>query len=305
MAACTAPEQYYKCDPAKNAGKGGFTKDVRKSDGGPLITVACGRCINCRLNYAREKALRCMHEAQTSAGPGLFVTLTYDDEHLPSDWCLVYRHFQLFMHKLRKAVPGAGRFFMSGEYGDDNDRPHYHAILFNCDLSDKLHFKRVNGLDYYTSKLLSRLWGRGFVLIGDLTIDSAGYVARYNTKKITGAAAGSAYQFRVPGTGEVVDRPAPFSRSSNRPGIGYEWFQRYWSDCFPSDFLVWKGKRFPVPRYYSKLYARLDEYGFDMIALRRSEAMGSRRNHPDFTSRRLRDKNELARLNSQRRRELK
>lgn len=301
---CTAPESYYQVDPLKNNGKGGFTKDVRKSDGGPLITVACGKCIDCRLASSREKALRCMHEAQTSAGPGIFVTLTYDDASLPDDWCLDYRHFQLFMHKLRKAVPGAGRFFMSAEYGDDNFRPHYHAILFNCNLPDKVFFKREAGLDYFISPLLARLWGRGFVLIGDLTIASAGYVARYNLKKITGPAAGAAYQFVVPATGEVVDRPAPFSRSSNRPGIGYEWFQRYWSDCFPCDFLVWKGKKFPVPRYYSKLYARLDEYGFDMVSLRRAEVMGERRTHPDFSSRRLRDKNELARLVSQQKRDL-
>ena len=299
---CTAPEKYYKIDPAKNDGRGGFTKKRSLSDGGPLITVACGKCIDCRLAHSREWALRCVHEAQTSAGPGCFVTLTY--QTVPNDWSLNYRHFQLFMHKLRKAVPGAGRFFMSGEYGDENERPHYHAILFNCDFRDKLFHMRKDGLDYYTSALLAKLWGHGFCLIGDLTMASAGYVARYNLKKITGPAAGDRYQW-ITEDGEVVDRVPPFSRSSNRPGIGYEWFQRYWSDCFPCDYMVHKGKRFPVPRYYTKLYERLDEYDAEMVKMRRARAMDDRRDHPDFTSRRLRDKNELARLVSQQRRELK
>jgi len=300
--ACTAPESYYQVDPSKNGGKGGFTKDVRKSDGGPLITVACGKCIDCRLAHAREWALRCMHEAQVSPEPGCFVTLTY--EVVPNDWNLNYRHFQLFMHRLRKSVPGAGRFFMSGEYGDENGRPHYHAILFNCGFADKVLHSRRDGLNYYTSKVLEKLWGHGFCLIGDLTMASAGYVARYNLKKITGPAAGDAYQFLTE-DGEIIDRVPPFARASNRPGIGYEWFMRYHSDLFPCDFIVHGGKRFPVPRYYTKLYERLDEFGFDMVKVRRALLMGDRRNHPDFTSRRLRDKNELARLVSQQRRELK
>ena len=304
MAACTAPEKYYKIDPAKNGGVGGLTKKRALSDGGPLSTYACGKCINCRLNHSREWGLRCMHEDQLAAGPGSFVTLTYDDANLPDDWCLDYRHFQLFMHKLRKAIAGAGRFFMSAEYGEDNGRPHYHAILFNCFFEDRVFFRRIDGIDYYISPQLSKLWGKGFCLIGDITINSAMYVARYNLKKITGADAGSAYQWLLP-DGEIVDRPPPFSRSSNRPGIGYDWFQRYWQDCFPADYLVWKGKRFPVPRYYTKLYERLDEWSAEQVKMRRAAAMNDRRDHPDFTSRRLRDKNELARLNSTSRRELK
>lgn len=299
---CTCPEGYYVVDPAKNAGRKGLTKDRRKSDGGPLSFYACGKCIECRLAHSMEWALRCMHEKQVS-GDSIFVTLTYDDEHLPKDYNLDYRHFQLFMHKLRKSVPGAGRFFMSGEYGDDFGRPHYHAILFNCDFSDRIFYKRIDGCDYFTSAKLSKLWGHGFVLIGDVTLASAGYVARYNLKKITGAAAGAAYQY-LSEDGEVFDRDPPFSRSSNRPGIGYEWFQRYHSDVFPCDFMVHNDAKFPVPRYYTKLYERMDDYSAQRVKARRALAMQDRRSHPDFTSRRLRDKDELSRLLSQQKREL-
>lgn len=319
MAACTAPEGYYRIDPSKNAGKGGLTMKRSLSDGGPLRFYACGKCIDCRLSESQEKALRCMHEVQTSAGPGSFVTLTYNDENLPDDWCLEYRDFQLFMHRLRKAIPGAGRFAMSGEYGDDNDRPHYHAILFNCHFDDRVFFKRINGIDYYISTLLSRLWGKGFCLIGDVTFASAAYVARYNLKKITGPDSGSAYQFVVPNTGEVVDRPPPFWRTSNRPGLGAEWFMRFGADCFPSDYLVWKGKKLPVPRYYYKLLERSDPLLFERVRLHRQEILqiGQRvsldivhgfayvTDDVERSSRRLRDKNELARLNSNQKRELK
>lgn len=300
---CTAPETYYTRDPAKFDGKRGFTKDPRKALSSARTTVPCGKCIDCRLAYSREWSLRCMHEQQMS-GEGSFVTLTYDDEHLPSDWNLNYRHYQLFMHKLRKRIPRAGRFFMCGEYGDDFGRPHFHAILFNCVFSDKVFFKRIDGVDYYTSEILSRLWGHGFCLIGDVTLASAGYVARYNLKKITGAAAGAAYQFITP-DGVVVDRDPPFSKSSNRPGIGASWFLKYHKDCFPSDYMVHAGKRFPVPRYYTKLYELISAQDAEAVKKLRRKARIAQRDNPDFTSRRLRDKNEVALLNAQQRRELK
>jgi hypothetical protein len=189
-----------------------------------------------------------MHELQTAPAGAVFVTLTYDDEHLPVGNTLVYRDFQLFMHRLRKALPGSGRFFMCGEYGEDNGRPHYHAILYNCLPPDCKVYRSTGKVVLYTSSVLEGVWGNGFVSLGAVTLHSAGYVARYSLKKITGPESVDVYGGRVP----------PFSQSSLKPGIGYEWFCRYYKDLFPCDFVVFEGKRFRVPRYYSELYKRLD-----------------------------------------------
>lgn len=301
---CTAPETYYKVDPEKNHGKGGLTKDARKAlVNGSTITVACGKCIQCRLAYARSWALRCMHEVKTS-GDGIFVTLTYRDEDLPGDWNLDYRHFQLFMHKLRKRLAGAGRFLMCGEYGDEYGRPHYHAILFNCRPPDMEFYKTIDGNRFYTSEIIQELWPHGFVTIGDVTLDSAGYVARYSLKKVSGPQAGSAYQF-VSEDGEVFDRDPPFLRSSLRPGIGYEWFQRYHMDVFPCDYLVYDGRKFPVPRYYSKLMERLDGASYERIVKKRKRSVVERKGHIDNTPRRLATRNHHDVLVSKNRRDLK
>nr|QJB18759.1 MAG: replication initiator protein [Microvirus sp.] len=302
--ACTSPLNLYPRDPDKFNGVRGMTTDPRKAlIGGFSLTVACGRCIECRLAYAVEWSIRCMNEKAT-VGPSVFVTLTYDDEHLPEDYDLHYRDFQLFMHKLRKAVPGGGRFFMCGEYGDDYGRPHFHAILFNCDFADKQFYKRVDGVDYYISQKLTSLWGNGFTLLGDVTFTSAGYVARYSVKKITGAASGDAYQYLEEGTGEVFDRRSPFSQSSLKPGIGYEWFMRYHSDIYPCDFVVHGGRQFPVPRYYAKLYERM--FPADAAALKASKKslMAARRDDPEFSMRRLLTKHELGVLLANHKREL-
>ena len=282
-------------DPEKFGGVRGLTKDARKALSSRQLTVACGKCMECRLAAAHEWALRAMHEASLYMN-NIFVTLTYDDEHLPSDWSLHYPDFQKFMHRLRKRQPGAGRFLMCAEYGEQFGRPHYHAILFNCAFSDKMLVRDTPKGPLYTSEKLSDIWGLGHVSFGDVTLDSAGYVARYTTKKITGPAAGAAYQFLIPGTDVVVDRPPPFLRSSLQPGIGAPWLEKYLEDVFPSDFLVMDGKRFPVPRYYSKLFERWEPDEFARIKELRRVKARAMDSHPDNSSRRLRDRNEVGLL---------
>lgn len=247
---CSVPIKFYRIDPSRNNGVGGLTRSVRLSygDGVGMLSVPCGHCIDCRLDRARDWSLRVMHELQTAPGGAVFATLTYSPANLPEDNGLHYRDFQLFMHRLRKALPGAGRFFMCGEYGEDYGRPHYHAILYNCLLPDCKLWK-VNGkVTLYTSKLLSDLWGKGFCSVGAVSLHSAGYVARYALKKITGDASVDVYGEREP----------PFSHSSLKPGIGFDWFMKYHADVFPCDYVVFEGKKFRVPRYYQELYDRLD-----------------------------------------------
>ena len=58
-----------------------------------MITLPCGQCIGCRLEYSRQWAIRCMHEA-SMYDDNCFITLTYDNDHLPSDGSLHKSHFQ-------------------------------------------------------------------------------------------------------------------------------------------------------------------------------------------------------------------
>lgn len=125
-----------------------------------------------------------------------FITLTYEDAELPLGGTLVPKDFQDFLKRLRKAVsPYPIRYFGCGEYGDQTQRPHYHAALF--------------GLGPEDAETIDKAWGRGFSFTGDLTHDSAQYVAGYVTKKMT-----SHLDPRLGG------RHPEFARMSLRPGIG-------------------------------------------------------------------------------------
>ena len=110
------------------------------------INLPCNKCINCKMRYAKEWAIRCMHEAHPEINKdNCFITLTFNDENLPKDKSLDVRTFQLFMKRLRKKVKKPLRFYHSGEYGEIKRRPHYHALIFGYDFPDKQRFRKNNG----------------------------------------------------------------------------------------------------------------------------------------------------------------
>lgn len=198
-------------------------------------------------------AIRIEHEASLHQD-NMFLTLTYDTDHLPDSYSVSVREVQLFMKRLRKSVaPKRIRYFAVGEYGERNGRPHYHIIIFGHRFDDCV-LSRVTSDNHYcfTSETLKTLWPFGLHEIGTVTAASGGYVARYSLKKIGGDVAYNHYQRIHPLTGELVTVHPEFAVMSTHPGIGSGWFDVYECDAFPSDFLVSNGKKFCVPDYYKK-----------------------------------------------------
>lgn len=226
--------------------------------------LPCGRCIGCRIEKSREWAIRCVHEASMHDA-NAFLTLTYNDENLPGDGSLVPSHLTGFIKSLRNRLDYRGgpqiRYFGCGEYGEQFARPHYHLLLFGYDFQeDKKHWQNSNGIALYRSEFLESVWTKGHSSIGDLTFESAAYCARYVTKKITGEKSEDHYQGKHP----------EFLRCSNRPGIGQSWYQQYYRDLYPKDFITHRGKKFRVPRYYDRLYSDgVGAKAFKLIKLKR------------------------------------
>lgn len=222
--------------------------------GRPYVAVKCGQCIGCRLDRSREWAVRCMHEASLYAASA-FVTLTYAPEHLPVGGSLMSTEISSFVRRLRRRIaPRTVRYFACGEYGDENARPHYHALLFGVDFPDKVFlFESEAGEAVYTSAFLSSVWGLGQTSVGSVTFESAAYVARYALKKVNGSKAAKHYEVVDEETGEVFSRLPERVWMSLKPGIGQGWLQRYFDDVYPSDEVIVRGHASPVPRYYDKL----------------------------------------------------
>jgi hypothetical protein len=245
------------------------------------ITLPCGQCVGCRLEKSRQWAVRCMHEAQLHED-NCFITLTYNDENLPEDLSLNYDHFQTFIKDLRSYFKyhykkTGIRFYMAGEYGESFGRPHYHACIFGINFSDRKYHKRTpSGFNIYVSKILESLWPYGYSSIGDVTFESAAYVARYIMKKQTGTkpnefgmTAKDHYTWCDLETGELKEKKPEFNKMSLRPGIGADWLKKYLPDVYPNDFVEVRGKKTTPPKYYDKIYKKLAPLEFDDLEYER------------------------------------
>jgi len=195
--------------------------------------------------------MRAVHEANLYKR-NCFITLTYAEENLPHRNKLNYEDFQQFMKRVRKKYGENIRFYMCGEYGTLNGRPHYHAILFNHDWEDKQYFK-TTGADgkIYTSEALQKLWPHGHSSTGEATFESAAYIARYCVQKRTGEQAEEHYK-RYDFLGEYQLTPE-FNQMSRKPGIGGDWLKFYKNDVFTNDYVIINGKETNVPKFYDRL----------------------------------------------------
>lgn len=202
--------------------------------------LPCGKCIECRLEYARQWAVRCVHEAKMYE-KNSFITLTYSDEHLKSPQ-LDYSDFQKFMKKLRKLQNDPIGVFVTGEYGEKNKRPHWHAIIFNWRPTDGVRSHvNGNGDPLYESDTLNKLWGKGKTDFGEVTFQSAGYVARYAAKKL------------VHGSDQDHDYQ-PISKKSSKHAIGKKFLEKFWPDIFNDGYIILPDSydKCAIPRYYEK-----------------------------------------------------
>jgi len=211
--------------------------------------LECRKCLPCRLNIAREKAIRTYHESKMHQD-NIFLTLTYSDNHLGTGK-LNYLDFQLFMKRLRELHNRGIKdkelkkertisYMVTGEYGDQTKRPHWHAIIFNYRPRDEKP-KYTSDLDHdvYTSEILNELWGKGFVEYGSVTIDSANYVARYAAKKL------------VHGMDEQHDYH-PIHKTSSKHALGKRWIEKYWKHTFDNGYVYLpNGQKTKIPRYYT------------------------------------------------------
>jgi hypothetical protein len=291
---CYHPISGYRSRHLNKSGKRSIVFDKKHGYIDMPVTVKCGQCIGCRLEYSRQWAIRCLHEAQLHEN-NCFITLTYDNENLPHNGSLTKPHFQKFIKRLRKyAHPTKIRYFMCGEYGEKFARAHYHACIFNYDFNDKELWSTKQGTKLYISSTLQKLWKKGFSTIGELNFDTAAYVSRYILKKQTGKMAESYYYTRVQEEDGLLTTPVQpeYTTMSRRPGIATEWFNQFKNEIYPDDFIVINGQKMPPPKFYQYLY-ELDEKN-DIKSVKKRRKTLSIRRKDDNTYDRLLTREKIA-----------
>lgn len=216
--------------------------------------IPCKKCIGCRLDYSREWANRGFLEAQHWQ-QNYFITLTYNDENLPENGSLEPEEFTNFIKRLRKRMADKRiqfdgiRFMGCGEYGEERGRPHYHIILFNCQLPvDSFYQPRIiNKNTYWQNHIIEKCWTKGISNVSDVTWNNIAYTARYITKKIYGAQAQEEY----------ADKEPEFFRVSRRPGIGGYYYDENKETIYTNDEIIVKNRKgahsSKPPKYFDRL----------------------------------------------------
>lgn len=208
--------------------------------------MPCGQCLSCRLNHGREWALRICHEMLYHK-KSCFLTLTYDDQHLPENDSLCKDDIQLFFKRLRKNTGLHLRYFVSGEYGDKFGRPHYHYIIFGLSSDDVVFMNKHYSKKAKGYQCLMKEWPNGHCFVGEVSPDSAAYVAKYQLKKVKGKNAKEYY--------ESLGIIPEFALMSRNPGIGYDFVVEHQKFLFDKYGIRFKGKITKLPRYYeSKIF---------------------------------------------------
>lgn len=169
----------------------------------------CGQCMACRVNRKRTWVGRMLSERAAHTNESLFITLTYNDEHLPQGGNLKPLHVRHFLQRLRRLgslgpAPQALRYFFVGEYGEQKMRPHYHAILFG--MGNPSTWRPVIQAAWtYNGESI------GHTMTAPAESGALSYCAHYVTKKMTSEA-----DERLEG------RHPEFTRMSQKPVLGYQ-----------------------------------------------------------------------------------
>lgn len=214
------------------------------------LDIPCGHCVGCRMSHAKEWAVRCcLEKTYYNDEECLFLTLTYDNKHLPQDRSLCKRDLQLFWKRLRRAGYEF-RYFACGEYGERYHRPHYHAIVFGLNLADLEYFSMSGNLSQlFRSKTLDELWPHGLIVAGYADNASMAYTAGYVEKKQNDPLWNS-YKVK------------PFVVMSRKPAIGTRYFLEHGESIISSnkvygDFGL--SHSHSVPRHFIRKLSDADE----------------------------------------------
>lgn len=229
-------------------------------------SVPCGKCVGCQKDRAKVWSMRLMAEYKTSIN-AYFITLTYDEEHLPKNNQVNKKELQKFFKSLKDFYRYnfnyfGIRYFAVGEYGSNSWRPHYHFIVYNIPL-DSTDFElfniKVPKNDFlfrlrereqsssgvlFESLFLRKLWNKGINRIGRVSIESCSYVARYCNKKIN-------RDIDIKKALESINFQPEFMICSKN--LGKNWYLQNTENLLNNNLkMTFQGKIVGVPRYFKE-----------------------------------------------------
>lgn len=232
-------------------------------DGVRSASLPCGHCFSCRQSRAFEILIRAVAESRMHDFSA-FITLTCDDVHYNDVFRfgkLCRRPYQLFLKRLRKRI-GRFRYILCGEYGARTCRAHYHLVVFGHRFIDG--YVSV-AYTWIASRVVQQCWPYGHITVEDVNPDRLAYVCGYQLKNV-----------------DADDEDFPqFVVWSRRPGLGFSWFSRFWSDMVRNGFTFnLHGKDVKINgRYFLSKLELISPADYDNIKAQRLRELSDDRSH--------------------------
>lgn len=214
-----------------------FVRRLKIGDTVLKVPVPCGYCAACRRDKISMWTDRLVFESDGK--PSTFLTLTYNDEHLPADKSVHLEDWQDFHDTLRhiKGIPKY-KYFVTSEYGSVNFRPHMHACIIG-----------LNCLDWTVYSAFEKAWrGRGFFDCSPLNPSRIRYCLKYMHKELKGKMKNDYEKLGL----------APLFHTMSK-GIGRSWFFKHVDSLRRDGGYYRDGKLRPLPRYYRDLLRVRDD----------------------------------------------
>lgn len=220
--------------------------------------LPCRKCLSCKMDNAREWAVRSTLEMKTTELDNWFITLTYSNEHVPKNELnintLRSKDITLWLKKLRKWLERHEepqiKYICGNEYGSKTRRPHYHICIFNMNIHDLKETGEKNeiGDKYYSSEWLEKMWGKGRILIGNVSYQSAGYVARYTFKK----------QAKI----DYDEIKIEHEKLRMSKGIGKKYFEQNYKEIYKNDEIIFATTEKVIttnpPKYFDRQLNKIE-----------------------------------------------
>lgn len=213
---------------------------------------SCRRCLSCKKKQINDWVVRMELESRLHPNASWFITLTYRPEALPKDAVFNKKDYQNYIKRIRITFARKGfnyniNYFIAGEYGSLNGRPHYHIILFGIPFTEE------------NKQILNDLWFKynGFTCIKSATLQNIRYCAKYCNKSLQKS---KEFEKIDSDTGEVLERKliSEFTSMSKKIPIGWCFLSKnldYVKKVFSQGFIELGKYRYSVPnsfRYYVK-----------------------------------------------------
>lgn len=221
----------------------------RKSNQSYGLSVPCGHCVNCIEQKTRQWTYRLIAQNHTSKYDKMaFITLTYDDEHLPENGSCCYADISKFIKRIRRHYEyhNGGKldlkYYGCTEYGGEKGRCHAHLLLFGIDYNDLLPTKSKLA-SHNTKNCISPFWDKGLLNYGtDVSLQDSRLI-RYVTKYIDKLDSDNLYRFcEIMG----IEKPKVYKSL----GLGADYIKQNSGEC--GDIPTLGGMKVNLPPYWKK-----------------------------------------------------